>query len=402
MTGLVRRTARSARRRPRLALLCVLAVVGGGSGAAALAASAPPVPPAPVLTGYPSDPNGTATSTFVWTDSQPGVTFLCSVENGKFSSTVIPPGGGATQPCSSPLTYNVATTNNGMHQFAVEAVDAYGNISTPTKYQWKVPKSALPLTIGGNAGTVFPGGASSAFQTTITNPNTGSVTISSLTVSLGAMPSGCQASWFTIQQSNVSLSQPITVPGSGSVTLPDAVNAPGVTAPRVSMSDSGDQTGCKNATIPVSYDNTFNASFSVGVPSLFTFTIGNPSGGPMYPGGAAGTYETETYKVNNPSPGAQNLNQVVISVANSNGSAWSSQTNGAKPACSKNDFELSLNGSTWATAGSSVTDTSIAADLAGGASSAQHTVYIRMHDNGLNQDNCQGLTTVPLYYFATS
>jgi hypothetical protein len=39
-------------------------LVGGGSGAMALAASPPSVPPAPVLTIYPPDPNGTATSTF--------------------------------------------------------------------------------------------------------------------------------------------------------------------------------------------------------------------------------------------------------------------------------------------------------------------------------------------------
>ncbi len=397
MTRFAKRTARSARRKPLLALLCVLGVLGGSGAALSLAATPPPPPPTPVLTSYPSDPNGTATSTFAWTDTQGGVTFLCSVENGKFSPTVTPPGGGASQACSSPLTYNVSTTNNGTHQFAVEAVDASGNVSSPANYSWKVPKSALPLMVSGNAGTVYPGGASSAFQTTITNPNTGAITITSLTVSLGSMPAGCQASWFSISQSNVSPGNPLTVPGSNSVTLPQG----SVSAPRVSMSDSGDQTNCKNATIPVLYDNTYVANFSVGAPTLFTFTIGNASGGPMYPGGAAGTYETETYTVNNPSAGAQKLNQVIISVANSNGSAWSSQANGAKPACSKNDFELSLDGSTWASAGTSVTDTGIAADLGGGASSAQRMVYIRMRDNSLNQDNCQNLTNVPLYYSAS-
>ncbi len=409
MTRLVRRTARSARRRPLLALLCVLAVGGGTWGAVAFAAPPPSVPPAPVLTSYPPDPNGTATSTFSWTDSQAGVTYLCSVENGKFFSTVTPPGGGSPQPCSSPLTYNVATSNNGTHQFAVEAVDALGNVSSPAKYSWKVPKSALPFTISGNAGTVYPGGASSSFHTTITNPNTGPITVTSLTVSLGTIPSGCQASWFTLSQSNVSPSQPITVPGSGSVTLPDPANAPGVTPPTVSMSDSGPQDSCANATVLISYDNTYPASFSVGAPTPFTFTIGNASGGPMYPGGGSGTYETETYKVNNPSPGAQNLNQVVISVANNDGSTWSSRTDGTKPACTAGDFELSLDDSTWASAGDSVTDTSIAADLGGSASSATHTVYIRMSnredatpgDGTGNQDNCQNLTTVPLYFAAS-
>jgi hypothetical protein len=367
----------------------------------ALAASPPSVPPAPVLTSYPSDPNGTATSTFSWTDSQAGVTFLCSVENGKFFSTVTPPGGGGPQPCSSPLTYNVSTSNNGMHQFAVEAVDAYGNISTPTKYQWKVPKSALPLTITGNAGTAYPGGAPSAFVTTITNPNTGPVTVTSLNVTLGAMPSGCPASWFTITQSNVSPGNPLTVPGSSSVTLPQGT----VSAPSVSMSDSGDQTSCENKpSISVSYDNTFSASFAVGGPSAFTVTVVGPSGGPMYPAGGAGTYETETYTVNNPSPGAQNLNQVVIKVANADGSAWMSSTTHfpLEDACDASDFQLSLDGTTWAPAGASVTDAAIAADLAGGGSSSTHTVHIRMVDSHDAQDNCQGLTSVPLYYYASS
>jgi hypothetical protein len=404
VTKLVRRTARSARRKPLVALLCVLVAIGGGTGAAvAFAASPPSVPPAPVLTAYPPDPNGTATSTFAWTDPQAGVTFLCSVENGKFFPTVTPPGGGSPQPCTSPLTYNVSTTNNGMHQFAVEAVDGLGNVSSITKYQWKVPKTAMPLTIGGSAGTVFPGGASSAFQTTITNPNTGPVTITSLTVTLGAMPSGCQASWFALSQSNVSPSKPITVPGNTTIMLPDPVNAPGVTAPSVSMTDSGDQTSCESATIPVSYDNSYSASFSVGAPTPFTFTIGNASGGPMYPGGGSGTYETETYQVDNPSAGAQNLNQVVISVAHSNGSAWSSPTTNfpLEDACDASDFELSLNGTTWAAAGASVTDTAIASDIPPGGTSATHIVHIRMVDSGDAQDNCQDLANVPLYYSAS-
>lgn len=147
-----------------------------------------------------------------------------------------------------------------------------------------------------------------------------------------------------------------------------------------------------------------NATGTVGQSTAFTFTIGNASGGPMYPGDTSmAARESETYKVNNPSTGNQKLNQVVISVANSNGSAWSSSTTNfpLEDACDASDFQLSLDGTTWATAGNSVTDTGIAANLAGNTSSAQHTVYIRMFDSGDGQDNCQNLTNVPLYYSAS-
>jgi hypothetical protein len=146
-----------------------------------------------------------------------------------------------------------------------------------------------------------------------------------------------------------------------------------------------------------------NATGTVGHSTAFTFTIGNATGGPMYPGDtSAGATESETYKVNNPSTGNQKLNQVVISVANSNGSAWQSSTANfpLEDACDASDFQLSLDNSTWAAAGASVTDTTTA-DLAGGASSTQHTVYIRMVSSGDGQDNCQNLSNVPLYYSAS-
>jgi hypothetical protein len=145
-----------------------------------------------------------------------------------------------------------------------------------------------------------------------------------------------------------------------------------------------------------------NATATVGQSTAFTFTITDATGGPMYPGDTSAV-ESETYQVNNPSTGAQKLNQVVISVANSDGTPWYSSTTNypTEDACDASDFELSLDGSTWASAGDSVTDTLIGTDLAGGTSSATHTVYIRMVDSGDGQDNCQNLTNVPLYYAAS-
>ena len=365
-----------------LALLCVLAVVGGGTGGAvALAASPPSVPPAPVLVTNPPDPNNTATSTFVWTDSQAGVTFLCSVENGKFSATVTPPGLGSPQPCSSPLTYNVATVNNGEHQFAVEAVDpSTGNVSSITKYQWKVPKTALPITVGGNAGTVYPGGSSSPFQTTISNPNSGPVTLASLTVSLGTMPTGCQASWFALTQSNISSTNPLTVPGNSSVTLPQGT----VSAPSVSMSDSGNQNSCQSTTIPVTYDNTFPASFRVGAPlNPFSVTIAAATGGTLQPtarNSANKVVDTAQVTVENTDPAAEQLHQLLYEIT----PGWKATLAG-HPDCTASDF--SIGGEAVGAAHTVVYDD----DIPPGGS-VTHSVTLQMIDNGHDQDACAGVS----------
>jgi len=136
---------------------------------------------------------------------------------------------------------------------------------------------------------------------------------------------------------------------------------------------------------------------------------GTPAGGPLVPdykigfccqgGGGIGNgppnLQTDTYYVNNPaSGGIQNLTSVQISVAESDGSPWSSQTDGTKPACTAADFSVGGQavGSTW-------TDTSLAGFFNPGQSK-YGTVTVQMIDNGLKQDNCQGLT-VPLYFLAT-
>jgi hypothetical protein len=386
MKELAKRTVRSARRKPLLALLCVLAVVGGGTGGAvALAASPPSVPPAPVLTVYPPDPNNTATSTFAWSDSQAGVTYLCSVENGKFAATVTPPGGGAAQPCSSPLTYSVATVNNGEHQFAVEAIDSLGNVSSITKYMWKVPKTALPITIGGNAGAVYPGGTPSSFQTTITNPNSLSVTITSLTVSLGAMPSGCQASWFTLAQSNVSPGNPLTVPGGSSVTLPQGT----VSAPSVAMADSGDQSSCQGQTIPVTYDGGFSGNFSVGAPTPFAVSVGPLTGGALFPTSLTDPHkvvDTVQVTVTNNGQGAQFVHHITYEVT----PGWTATLAG-HPDC--NAYDFSIDGLPVNTADTVSVNTDIPP---GGHITGSFTV--QLVENNANQDACQnaqvGLTAL--------
>ena len=113
---------------------------------------------APVFGLVPPNPNSDATSHFTWSDGEPGVTYLCSIENGANQSTVASVGQ-SPQACATPLNYNVGTTNNGVHQFAVEAVDAAGNVSGGIFYSWKVAAGSLQeFTINGNGSTpLYPG-----------------------------------------------------------------------------------------------------------------------------------------------------------------------------------------------------------------------------------------------------
>ncbi len=127
-------------------------------------------PPKPVFDQTPPNPNNTATSTFAWHDSEAGVSYECSKENGSF------------QPCTTPLTYAVSTTNNGEHQFAVHAIDAAGNVSDSISYKWKVDKgSPQDFTINGTVSVLLIGVAQPV-PVTITNPNSVAIFVTQITV----------------------------------------------------------------------------------------------------------------------------------------------------------------------------------------------------------------------------
>jgi hypothetical protein len=142
---------------------------------------------------------------------------------------------------------------------------------------------------------------------------------------------------------------------------------------------------------------TGTGSATVGSASNWTVAQTGTSGGPLYPDptiGSGPNIVTDTYTVTNPGKGSQNLKKVVISVANADGSAWSSRTDTTKPACTAHDFSVG-----GQAVGSSWTDMTIAGDYTAGSSQSA-PVTVQMIDNGANQDNCQGVT-VPLYMSAS-
>ena len=129
-----------------------------------------------------------------------------------------------------------------------------------------------------------------------------------------------------------------------------------------------------------------SGSATVGTSSTWAVTTLSATGGPLTPGGPT---ESITYKVKNNSTGYQRLGSVAISVANSDGSAWTSVSG-----CSASDFSID-----GASAGATSNDTAQVANLAPGAT-ATGTIVLQMVDSGSNQDGCKG-ATVPLYLSAS-
>lgn len=205
-------------------------------------------PPAPVLTTRPSNPTSNATNVFAWTDSEVGVEFQCSLENGAWTA------------CATPYTWVIDTTNNQQHQFAVRALDGAGNASAVTAYTFKyekgLPDSGLPFTISGDVGQLAIG-VWRPINVTITNPNPVTIFVSSVTVAIGAdsTPPGCLTGPnIELQQSNISSTTLLAVPGNSSLQLP----AQGASAPMIRLKNlpTVNQDVCKGKSFTLTYSGT--------------------------------------------------------------------------------------------------------------------------------------------------
>lgn len=207
-----------------------------GSQASATFTIKTAAPPPPTISSGPEAETTSKSATFVFSDSQPGVTFLCAKDNHTFVA------------CSSPKTY--ASVSIAAHTFYVEARDATGNISAASSYSWKVIRG---FSVEGNvAGLLYPG-VSQPLHLTITNPNTKALVITSLNVSVksGSTKAGCDGPTNTqVTQSNVSESNTFTVPAKGKVTLPTV----SVSAPQVLMKNlPTNQDACQGASFTFTY-----------------------------------------------------------------------------------------------------------------------------------------------------
>lgn len=123
---------------------------------------------------------------------------------------------------------------------------------------------------------------------------------------------------------------------------------------------------------------TGSGSATTGTSSNFAVSADAATGGPLSPGGPS---ESVAIHVNNPSSGHQSLHTVHVTVANSDGTAWTSVAGCSAADYTVNDPTFSLQ------------------DLAGGAT-YDTSVTISMNNLSSNQDGCKG-ATVPLYVVAS-
>ena len=203
-------------------------------------------PPPPSLTAFPPAQTSATAATFSFSDEEAGVTFLCKLDAGSFSS------------CKSPKAYK--GLSQGSHTFSVEAKDVKRtNLSSVTSYSWSIGKKAVeeqPFTIAANvAGSLAPG-VSRALPLTISNPNGVPIVVTSLVVTTqaGSTKVGCDGPTnIQITQSSLSAANTLTVPANGQVTLPSGA----ASAPQVLMKNlSSNQDACKGASFTFSYSGS--------------------------------------------------------------------------------------------------------------------------------------------------
>ncbi len=119
-------------------------------------------------------------------------------------------------------------------------------------------------------------------------------------------------------------------------------------------------------------------SATTGSSTNFSVTSDSPVGAALSPGGAS---QTVAFTVSNPGSGSQALSNVVVTVANADGTAWT-----ARAGCSAADYTVG-------------TPTVAYGDIPG-AAGTDGTVTVTMNDLSTDQDACQGVTA-PLYFVAS-
>ncbi len=209
------------------------------------------------FTTKPADPSSVSTSHFSWT-SHPASDvdrYECATENGPFATQVKSQGGPA-KPCASPLTYAVAKTSNGRHQFGLRAYDHVGNFTQIT-YSWKVAAGSIQdFSISGDAvDLLYPGAPARPIALKLTNPNSVAIVVTDVQVKVASSSSAaCRPiTNVAVTQSDVRPCTPVRIAAGASVTLP----AQGVAAPKIRMLNlSTNQDACKNATFSLSYNGS--------------------------------------------------------------------------------------------------------------------------------------------------
>ena len=104
-------------------------------------------PPAPAIGSGPANPTNLTSASFVFSDSEPGLSFQCQRDGGAFSA------------CTSPASYSGLP--DGAHTFAVRATDAAGNTGATASKGWTVDTVPPDTTIGSTPPAVSSSGSAS-------------------------------------------------------------------------------------------------------------------------------------------------------------------------------------------------------------------------------------------------
>jgi hypothetical protein len=197
-------------------------------------------PPAPVITSAPPDPSTSNAAQFSFSDGATGVTFQCQLDAGGFGG------------CASPVAYG--NLSAGSHTFSVRAVDAAGNVSSPTPYSWVIsPAGEMPFSISGNPpGLLYPGAPAKPIALKLSNENSAPIYVTRISVTAQSLSAGCDAGTnFRVIQSSVSASQPVLVPAESTVT------PTGSAAPTIQMLNTdANQNACEGVELALSYSGS--------------------------------------------------------------------------------------------------------------------------------------------------
>src|SRR6478609_7099917 len=102
-------------------------------------------PPAPAIGSGPANPTNLTGANFVFSDSEPGLSFQCQRDGGAFSA------------CTSPASYSGLP--DGAHTFAVRATDAAGNTGATASKGWTVDTVPPETAIGSTPPAVSSSGS---------------------------------------------------------------------------------------------------------------------------------------------------------------------------------------------------------------------------------------------------
>jgi len=205
-------------------------------------------PPKPGITG-PNNKSSSLTATFQFTDGESPVTYKCSMDGGAFN------------PCPNPATFYSLTP--GTHELDAEAVDQAGNVGPFNGWKWTIngnEGAGLNFSITSAAsGALTPGGPVVYLNLTLTNPNSYTLYINSLTVTLSSVsPVGCSTSNFSAIAPFSGVYPIVLPPGPHSYSLqgtgPYQLGYTQAQLPHLSMLDlNGKQDICEHATLNLTY-----------------------------------------------------------------------------------------------------------------------------------------------------